>query len=195
MYKKQMILQRITSFLLLAAAALVFVYSLGIMTDLYDSLYVVSSYKETSSMYVAGSQVYRNMQGFNKQFTTASIILILTAVALFVFKSNDRRKYYIANYITIGLNAAANIAVSAWALPNVFKYRAEFLMIDFEKLMEVSLKLPKSVTYTDSTFWFDISIFVFAVLFAVTLLSIINLVWKIVLMNGEKKLIEEGKEA
>ena len=48
MYKKQMTLQRITSYLLLAAAALVFVYSLGFMTDLYDSLYLISTYTEGS---------------------------------------------------------------------------------------------------------------------------------------------------
>lgn len=195
MYKKQMILQRITSFLLLAAAVLVFVYSLGIITDLYDSLYLVSSYKETSSMYVEGSYVYLNMQEFNRQFTAASIILILTAVALFVFKSHDRRKYYVANYITIAVNAVANIAVSVWAITNVFKYKAEFLLIDFAKLKEISLLLPDSVSYTESTFWFDISIFVFGVVFAVTLLSLVNLIWKIVLMNAEKKLINEGKEA
>ena len=39
MYKKQLTFQKIVCFAMLAAAALVFIYSLGIMTDLYDSLY------------------------------------------------------------------------------------------------------------------------------------------------------------
>ena len=195
MYKKQMILQRITSLLLLAAAALVFVYSLGIITDVYDSLYLVSSYKETSSMYVEGSYVYLHMQEFNKSLTTAGIILILTAVALFVFQTNNRRRYYIANYITIGVNAVANVVVSIWALINVFKYKAEFLSVDFEKLKKISELLPDSVAYTESTFWFDASIVVFGIVFAATALSITNLVFKIVLMSNEKKLLAEGKEA
>ena len=195
MYKKQMTLQRITSFLLLAAAVLVFVYSLGIMTDLYDSLYLVSSYKETSSMYVEGSYVYLHMQEFNKQLTTAGIILILTAAALFVFQTNNRRKYYIANYITIGINAVANVAVSIWALINVVKYKAEFLTIDFVKLKELSELLPDSIAYTESAFWFDAGFAVFGIVFFATALSIINLVLKIVVMNDEKKLIAEGKEA
>ena len=130
MYKKQMILQRITSFLLLAAAVLVFVYSLGIMTDLYDSLYLISSYEETSRNYVEGAIIYREMQPFNKQLTTAGIVLILSAVSLFVFRAHDRRKYYIANYITIGVNAVANLVVSIWAMINVVKYKAEFLALD-----------------------------------------------------------------
>ena len=190
-----MILQRITSYILLGVAVLVFVYSLGIMTDLYDSLNLVSSYKETSSMYVEGSYVYLNMQEFNQQLTAAGIALILTAVALFVFRSHERRKYYIANYITIGVNAVANLAVSVWAITNVLKYKAEFLLVDFEKLKEIAALLPNSVQYTESTFWFDISWAVFIPVFIATALSIGNLIWKIMLMRAERKLIEEGKEA
>lgn len=193
MYKKQMTLQRITSFLLLAAAVLVFVYSLGIMTDLYDSLYLISSYKESSRNYVEGAIIYRDMQPFNQQLTAAGIVLILSAVALFVFKSNDRRKYYIANYITIGVNAIANVAVSIWALTNVFAYKAQFLSIDWEKLAKVADTY--GINYTTSTFWFDISLFVFIFVFIATAISIGNLVWKILLMRTERRLIEEGKEA
>lgn len=195
MYKKQMLLQRITSFLLLALAALVFVYSLGIMTDLYDSLYLVSSYPEDDFMYVPGSYVYLEMQEFNRQLTTAGIILIISAVALFVFRSHDRRKYYVANYITIGLNAIANVAVSVWALTNVFKYKAQYQLVDFEKLDEISKLLSGSIKYTKSTFCFDISWAVFIPLLLATAISIGCLVWKIILMRAERKLVEEGKEA
>ena len=195
MYKKQMILQRITSFVLLAAAALVFVYSLGIITDIYDSLYLVSSYKETDALYVRGAEVYLHMQEFNKQLTAAGLILILTAVALFVFQTNNRRKYYIANYITIGVNAVANLVVSIWAMINVVKYKAEFLSLDFDKLLEISNMMPDFVPYTESTFWFDIGFVVFAIVLLATALSIVNLVLKINVMKNEKMLIAEGKEA
>ena len=193
MYKKQMILQRITSFLLLAAAVLVFVYSLGIMTDLYDSLYLISSYKESSRNYVEGAIIYREMQPFNQQLTTAGIVLMLSAVVTFVFRAHDRRKYYIGNYITIGLNAVLNIVVSVWGLANVFAYKAQFLKIDFAKLKEVAT--TRGIYYTESTFWFDISLAVFIPLLLVTALSIFNLVFKIILMRAERKLLEEGKEA
>ncbi len=193
MYKKQMTLQRITSYLLLVAAALVFVYSLGIMTDLYDSLYYISSIKETSKNYVEGSMIYHEMQPFNRQLTAAGIVLILSALSLFVFRTHDRRKYYIANYITIGINALLNIAVSVWALINVFAYKAQFLTIDFELLFKVAKIYKRNAT--DSTFWFDISTVVFGILLFVTLLSLGNLVFKIIVMRAERKLIEEGKEA
>lgn len=193
MYKKQMTLQRITSFILLAAAVLVFVYSLGIMTNLHDTLALVSTYAESSRNYVKGATIFLEMQPFNRELTTAGIILILSAVALFVFRSNDRRKYYIANYITIGINAVANVAVSIWALISVFAYKAQYLQIDFEKLKTVAEKYD--VLYNKSTFWFDASIAVFGFVFLATALSIANLVFKVILMRAEKKLIEEGKEA
>ncbi len=193
MYRKQMILQRITSFLLLAAAVLVFVYSLGIMTDLYNGLYEISSFKESNRNYVEGASIYREIQPFNQNLTTAGIILILSAVSLFLFRAHDRRKYYIGNYITIGLNAVLNVGVSVWALINVFAYKAQFLKIDFEKLKQVAY--DRDIYYTESTFWFDISLAVFIPLMVITVLSIVNLVFKVWLMKSERKLLEEGKEA
>lgn len=193
MYKKQMTLQRITSYLLLAAAALVFVYSLGFMTDLYDSLYLISTYKEGSRNYVEGASIYLEIQPFNRQLTAAGIMLILSAASLFVFRSHDRRKYYVANYITIGINTLLNFFVSAWALINVFAYKAQFLTINFERLFEVAKKYR--VNATDSTFWFDAAGFVFGFLALVTILNIVNLVIKIVVMSSERKLVKEGKEA
>ena len=188
-----MTLQRITSFLLLAAAALVFVYSLGISTDLYRGLYIISGYKPTQSNYVEGAMIYRNMHDFNTNLTTAGIILIVSAAILFLFRAHDRRRYYVGNYITIGINAVLNIGVTIWALINVFEYKAQFLQIDFVKLAEVADK--KDIFYTESTFWFDISLAVFIPLLLVTALSIFNVIFKICLMKSERKLLEEGKEA
>ena len=39
MYKKQIMWQKIICFAAIAAGAVVFLYALGLMTDLYDSLY------------------------------------------------------------------------------------------------------------------------------------------------------------
>ena len=187
MYKKQMTLQRIICLLSIGVAALVFLYSLGLMTDVYDSLYLASSYKEGHRNYVAGASLYFDMQPFNRDLTKAGIILILSAVSLFVFKTHDRRKYYIANYITVGVNVLANIGVSAWALTNVFKYKAAFLAIDFEKLDKIA-KIYR-IEYTTSTFWFDVSLAVFIPVLLVALLSIGNLVFKIYLMREERRLV------
>ena len=66
MYRKQVKLQRIICIFALIAAAVLFVYSLGMLTDLYDSLYPMmrnpDNLEETD---VPGSIIYYDMQSFN----------------------------------------------------------------------------------------------------------------------------------
>ena len=190
MYKKQMILQRIVCYALLIAAAVVFIYSLGLVTDLYESLYNYAD--PTKKKYVEGADIYYNIQPFNKQLTGAGIALILSAVSLFLFGTHKRRKYYIGNYVTIAVNAVLNVAVSIWALINVMAFKAQYVLIDFVKLAELADRYDTK--YIESTAWFDASIPVFTLVFAVTLVSLANLVLKILLMRGEKALIKEGAE-
>lgn len=200
MYRLQMKLQRIISYLCLAAGALTFFYSLGLSTDVYflkQILAVDNKFK--------GVEMYYAMQPFNKDLTTASIVLILLAVSLLVFNNHTRRKYYIANYITVGLSSVANFFVAIWGLINVFYYKAMFLAVDFTELHKLIDRAPASVFIDNgldpenlagpySTFWFDISIFVFAVLIIATLLNIANVIFKIYVMKEEKKLLESCGE-
>lgn len=191
MYKKQMILQRIVCYLVLGAAALVFVYSLGLMTDLYDSK--LNFYAEDiENPMVAGAQIYYIMQDFNRKLTGTGIVLILLAVSQFVFQNHNRRRYYIANYITVGVNTVAGAYASVWALSNIFDYKAQYLQIDFESLKFFSEML--GFQYIESTFWFDASYVVFGLVGLGIVLNLVNLIWKVCMMASEKKLIKEGKE-
>ena len=190
MYKKQMTLQRIVCYALLIAAVLVFVYSLGLVTDLYEALYPYSD--PTKRKYVEGVDIYINIQPFNKQLTGAGLALILSAVSLFVFNTHKRRKYYIGNYVTVALNTVMNIGVSIWALINVMAFKAQYLLIDFEKLAEQAEKYDTK--YIESTLWFDLVVPVIAILLVATLVSVANLVFKLMLMKGERELILEGAD-
>ncbi len=191
MYKKQMILQRIVCFVALAAGALVFLYSLGLMTDLYDNaLYYYA--EDIANPMVAGSEIYYHMQGFNQNLTTAGIALILLACTQFVAQNHARRKYYVANYITVAINTVASIGVSVWGLLNVMSYKAQYLTIDFETLATYSQLFGFS--FTDSTFWFDVAWVVFGILILSAVVNVYNLVLKRNLMISEKKLLEESKE-
>ena len=191
MYKKQMILQRVVCYLNLIAAALVFVYSLGLVTDLYDNK--LDYYAENlENPMLAGAEVYYNIQEFNQNFTMVGIILILLAASQFLFRNHIRRKYYFANYITVCANAIAGVAAAVWALNNIFTYKAQYLLIDFEELKKLAEMFGFS--YTESTFWFDVSSYVFGFLLLVTVFNVFNMIWKIVLMKAEKKLLEAGKE-
>ena len=191
MYRKQVKLQRIICLFALIAAALVFVYSLGLLTDLYDSLYPMmrnpDNLEETD---VPGSIIYYDMQPFNHQLLISSIVLILLAVFLFVTGTGSRRKYYIGNYVATVLNVLAEIGVSVWAHLQISAFRTQFVTtVDFDSL-EMWSSVWETLNLTkDSTFWFDIHYLVFALVLVAAALLIVNVIWKRRLMQGEKALL------
>ena len=182
MYKAQMKFQKIICLATLAASFIVFLYSLGIMTDIYDCFYATMMDPEDPTLtWVPGSIIFYDMQPFNY-------------LTLFVTNTNKRRRYYIGNIITITLNIIAGIAAAVYSLPKVQAFKIQFLTtIDFEALKTFA-ELFNSA-YSESTFWFDAAYFVFGLLLAVDALLLINAVWKFSLMKSEQKLIQKGKEA
>ena len=194
MYKKQVKLQRILCLALLIISAVIFLYSLGIMTDLYDSLYnTIRNPNKLDKTTVTGSRIYYDMQGFNRDFLRASIAMILLSVSLFVTNTHNRRKYYIGNYIDITLVSAAGLAFTVWAHTQIEVFKTQFLGINFDELAEHAAK--KKSLYTDSTFWFDIHYVIFGLLVIGIILLIACTIWKRKLMKDEQALIVQGKEA
>ena len=190
MYKKQMTLQRYLCLAVVLISAVVFIYSLGIMTDLYDSLYGTFRRGKTS---ISGAEVYMDMQGFNQLFLRFSIGLILLSVLLFITSTHSRRRYYVGNYVAVGLFSAASFAFCFWAHSQIEAFKAQFLTIDFEKLLEHATS--RKTLYTESTFWFDIHYLIFGLLLIATVLLIVNVFFKRKLMKEEQALIAGGKEA
>lgn len=195
MYKKQIKCQKVLCILAIIACAVTFLYALGIMTDLYDALYsTMRNPYDLTETDVPGSILYYDMQDFNKSLLKFSIGLILLACLLFLTQTHVRRKYYIGNYVSVGLFSVAAVAYSVWAHGHIESYKNAFLtQIDFEALKKHA-KMWKTA-YVDSTFWFDVHYAVYAILLVVTALLLVNLIWKIRLMKAEQRLIEAGKEA
>jgi len=194
MYKKQLKLQKLLCLLAICSSVLVFLYALGIMTDLYDTLYsTMRNPSDLTQTDVPGSIVYYNMQSFNGVFLRYSIVLILLACLLYITNTHVRRKYYIGNYIPICAFAAANIYVAVWAHQYIEAFKVRFLRIDFAALKEHA-EMWKTA-YTESTFWFDIHYLVFGISILVSLGLVACAVWKMKLMKEEKALIESGKGA
>lgn len=204
MYKKQMTAQKVICLLSIIASVVVFIYALGLMTDLYDSLYPVTDrYAQMAQKTIykgwpkgepypeTGFEIYYEMQPFNSTLLMVSIGLILLSGLLFVTNTASRRKYYIGNYIATGLNVAANVGAAIWAHFQITAFRADYLKLDVEVLKWVLDKLKKPCVV--STFWFDAHYFVFALTLIVSVLLIVNVIWKRSLMKAEKELLEEGK--
>ncbi len=195
MYKKELAIQKVVCLLCVVAAAICFVYSLGILTDLYDSLYAtMRDPNNPTQTQVPGSIIYYDMQPFNKQFVIVSIGLILAGCLLFLTNTHVRRKYYIGNYAAIGIYTAAAAGVGIWSHLQIDAFKTQFLTtVDFEALKKFAETRKRF--YTDSTFWFDAHYVVLAVLFVAVAALIANLIWKIILMRGEARLIAQGETA
>ncbi len=196
MYKKQMLLQKISCMLALIAAALVFVYSLGLSTDLYDALARTILYPDydLDATSVAGSRVYYDMFGFNSALTKVSIGLIIAALILFITNTNVRRKYYLGNYIAAGIFTVAAFAVSVWSIPQIMDYKAQYQNnVDFDALKEFSKDWGTLYIGPDDTFWFDISYAVFGFLILTVLLLIFNVILKTIVMKAEQRAIGSGR--
>lgn len=194
MYKKQLTLQKILCLLAICSSVIIFLYSLGIMTDLYDTLYsTMRNPADLTQTDVPGSIVYYNMQNFNAYFLKCAIVLILLACLLFITNTHIRRKYYIGNYISVGAFAVANFYVAIESHGYIEAYKERFLRIDFEAL-KAHAELWKTA-YTESTFWFDVHYAVFAFSLLVSVGLVLCTVWKIRLMKEEARLIAAGKGA
>ena len=195
MYKKQMTAQKLLCLAAIIVSGILFLYSLGIMTDLYDSLYTTmrnpNNINQTS---VEGSQIYYYMQEFNNTLLMCGIGLILLAVLLYVTNTHIRRRYYIGNFFSIGLFAAASIGISYYGHTYIEFYKAWYLTnLDFAALKEFSEMW--GTLYTESTTWFDLHYLVFGLMLLVSVLLVANAIWKVSLMKDEAKLVEEGRRA
>lgn len=195
MYKKQLRFQKFACLFSVIAAAVSFVYSLGIMTDIYDSLYAtMMDPNDPTQTFVPGSIIYYDMQDFNKTFLYLSIGLILVSCLLFLTNTNVRRKYYIGNYVATIAYSVATLAVTVWSHIQIEAFKVQYLTtVDFEALKSFAEMWGK--TYIESTFWLDAHYFVAAMAVLSVVALVYNMVWKIQLMRGEEALLAGGKEA
>lgn len=202
MYKKQLIAQKIICLAALIMCAVVFIYALGMMTDIFDSIYPSIGYsvdKETHEykfLYedIPGASIYFDMQPFNRSFLTYSIALLVISLLLFLSNTNTRRRYYIGNYISVGIFSAASVALTVYAHVNIEKFKTQFLTtIKLEDIQAYAEQWKTPVL--DNTNLLDLHYVVFGLLMLVVVALIANVVWKASLMKEEKALLQNGKGA
>ena len=194
MYKRQVKLQKVICLISLVSGACVFIYALGLLTDLYTMLYtLIPDPEELDNARVAGARIYYDMQPFNRQLLYCGIALLLLACTLFITRTSSRRKYYVGNYISSGLNIVSQIAAAVWIHIRVSEFKNIYLTtVDFAQLER---RLGRLGTYTDSTFWFDIHYAVCILAVAAAVLLIVNFIWKKRMMRGEKELLASSGKA
>ncbi len=197
MYLKQLKIQKIVCLLCIIAAAVSFVYALGIMTDLYDALYFTMWNPDDLTMTdVPGSIIFYDMQDFNKDYVNYAIVMILLGCLLLITNTHIRRRYYVANYASIGIYSAAAVAFCAWSHNQIEAFKHQFqTTLDFEALKNYSEMWDTLYLGPEDTFLFDLHYAVAGFMLLMVVLLLANMIWKILLMRSENKLIQAGKEA
>ena len=195
MYKKHLKLQKLICLLCIVAAVVCFVYSLGIITDIYESTKgAIRDPEKLDKTKIPGAELYYYMQDFNREFVAKSLAVLILSTLLFLTNTHVRRKYYISNYVVIGAYSVVNVAFIGWYHAHIEAYKHYFLTtMDFEAMKTYSEMW--GTPYVDNTNLLDFHYWVagLAIVSVVALLG--NMIWKIILMRNEKKLIEAGEEA
>lgn len=186
MYKKQLRFQKIICLMAIIVAAVWFVYSLGFVTTIYEQL-------GTAGSIVPGSQIFKDIQPFNKALNNYSLYAILISVLLMVTNTHTRRKYYITNYIATGLNVITAVALPIYAFPQFSKFAAQYKETVDPEMLKMWCEM-RGVSSSMSTWLLDLNVVVGVLSILVAIGLVVNVIWKISLMRGEEKLINAGKE-
>ena len=202
--KTQMRFQKILTLVTLILAALTIVYAFiffsGSLADISRSREAVLL-GGTELNDIHAENFYNKAQSLNNLIFTLGIVFVCIVATLYITATNKRRNYYITNYISIGLVVcfALVFAIIAFVLltncMNLFlndidweayRYRYDYNYVE-------GSGIPRQYPYySKSTAMFAIGYVLFAIVIVAAVVWVLNLVWKIKLMQGEKALLENG---
>ena len=183
--KVQMKFQKMICMATVIIGAIAFAISLGLLTNIYH----VDQWAGVLGFGSTKNNLFLKMQDFNDQIVGIYIIFIILAALLFITNSHKRRNYYISNYINIILVFVFGVVTSIMNIVKIIGYKDEYLAIDFEELQFYIKEMGIETNSKKSTFWLDFNIVAAILVVIVSLLLLVNLIWKIRLMKGEKALL------
>lgn len=194
--KTQMRFQKILAIISVVVGALAVVLALIFCSGIFNQINSVLTYDAVSagSKRVDGAiALSEATQSFSNTFLTMGIILIVTMVLLIVMGCQKRRNYYVTNYVAIGVVVAYSLIYAILLVVNLISVLGAYNNLNFDNAyyQYYNLGEPRGEwSETPWTVYFGFVVLVLVILNAVA--WVLNLVWKIKLMQGEKKLLEQG---
>ncbi len=196
--KTQMRFQKIFMLVSMIVAALCVVFALIFcsgtlfqmqMSDIFDKTVDVDN---GGAEYVLGAKdLYWSSQGISDKVLILGIVMILVVAMNYVMGTAKRRKYYVTNYVSIGIAIAYQLAVAITIFVLVYQCQSIFLSIDMAEAEAIYNTIYPDGWYY-SAWTFGVGYALCGILIVNALVFVFNLVWKIKLMQGEKKLLESG---
>lgn len=147
--------------------------------------------------YVEGAkEIYTVSQGVSDTLLILGIIMILAVVLNYITATHKRRNYYITNYVSIAIVTIYALVLAVIMFVLVSNCSSVFYGLDMDAMKaDFETENPGLWNYNDWMFSVGYVLAVILILDAIGF--VVNLVWKLLLMKGEKKLLENGfvKEA
>lgn len=203
--KSQMKFQKILCLLTLIIGALAFVYACSFMTGDLAALYKWQSSKSALAKPsqlgpdpIGADGVYAAASSTNGTLVVLAIVLIVASVFLFITSSNKRRNYYITNYVAIIGCATVYTVLAIVCIALISSVLAQFEgSIKWDVYWEYSqIKSSSGAArygeYSRNYVMFILGYIMYAVVILNAAALILNLIWKIKLMKGEKALLAQG---
>ena len=206
--KIQIKFQKILFIVSLIIAALAFVYGLSFCTGAVRYAFEARTgnlgganrnnpinadelYKFVMGKEYANARWADNGTGFNSLFVILAIVLVVIAALQFLFASNSRRNYYITNYISVGVFAAFILVVAIvgfWGIAHTEALFEEVNLVKWKELYDAKLLQY----YDDSHVMFALGYALCAIMIVDAMVLVLNTVWKVLLMKGEKALLSNN---
>ena len=210
--KTQMKFQKILALVTLILAALSFVLGVLFCSGIIGESRIYTSGKFTITDKDDPTIVYKNLigadalfeytQNINNVIVILAIVFILVVLTLFITSTNKRRNYYISNYVSIGLVVLYMFAFAICIYVICSKCVTYAKQIDMEAwkgyvdAFDTDRYGNKFKLYNQNYSESYITMILGFVLASLVLVDVaawvLNLVWKIKLMKGEKELLNGG---
>lgn len=196
--KTQMRFQKILSLVTLIIAALCLVYTVSFLTGGMGNVhYYVPLEGGIPKDNINAANFIEASQGFVDTLLIMSIVFIVVTVCLYITASNRRRNYYITNYIAVGALAAFAIAMAIFLFVGVSNVMNLFYNdiawesgtnggLNYADMFNANYPVDKSSTN------FVLGYALGALIIVTAAVHVLNLLWKIKLMQGEKALLNGG---
>ncbi|MCM1545421.1 MAG: hypothetical protein NC033_00125 [Clostridiales bacterium] len=173
---------------------------IGALGAVYGLIFCSGSFAQIQWI-KAGSQALTDcvntVQSTTDVLFAVGIAFVVISVLPIIAACQKRRNYYITNYIAIGIVVAFQLAYIIIVIICISNCVSAFDKIDFAAAKDLYTDMTFNSQYGElsATPWTPIFGYVFIGLIAVDMVALVlNLVWKIFLMKGEKKLLEQGKD-
>lgn len=192
--KTQMRFQKIFMLVSMIIAALCVVFALvfcsGTLFQIHQNSILYNKLRDKE--YITGARdLFNASQNVSDTVLILGIVLVVVMALNYIMGTAKRRKYYVTNYVAIGVTVAFELAVAIIILVLVSNCQSLLNAIDLAACeARFESRLPGAWHYSDWTI--SLGYALSGILIVNAMVFVLNLVWKIKLMQGEKKLLASG---